>query len=445
MFEARLQSFDVASEGAATAPRVAALRAELARRGLDGFVVPSADRHQNEYVPPFEARLAWLTGFTGSAGAAIVLADRAAIFVDGRYTLQAGQQVDANIFAVEHLVERPPESWLETNLPAGAKLGYDPWLHNVESAEKLAKACAAAGATLVPAEPNPIDGIWRNRPPPPCGEVTLHELRYAGETSSAKLARIQAELVKLRADALVVSDPHAVAWTFNIRGGDVAHTPLPLAFAIVPRKGRPALYVAGEKLTNAVRHALEDIADVREPAAFERDLAELGAAKRTVRLDQATAANVLSRAVTAAGGKVVRGVDPIAAIKAVKNATEIEGARAAQVRDGVAVTRFLAWFDREAPQGGLTEIDAVAALETFRRETGALKDISFPTIAGSGPNGAVVHYRVTRESNRRIGAGELFLIDSGGQYLDGTTDVTRTVAVGTPSAEIGRASCRERV
>jgi Xaa-Pro aminopeptidase len=436
MFEARFQSFDVASEGAATASRVASLRAELARRGLEGFIVPSADRHQNEYAPACEARLAWLTGFTGSAGTAIVLAERAAIFVDGRYTLQAAQQVDSDLFTVEHLIDRPPQAWLEANLPAAAKLGYDPWLHTVEGAEKLAKACAAAGATLVATAPNPIDGIWRDRPPQPCAEITLHQLRYAGEASSAKLARIQAELAKLRADALVVSDPHAVAWTFNIRGGDVAHTPLPLAFAIVSTEGRPALYVAPEKLTNAVRHVLEDVADVREPAAFEGDLAALGAAERTVRLDEATAADALARAIAEPGGKPVRGPDPIARMKAVKNATEIEGARAAQVRDGVAMTRFLAWFDAQAPQGGLTEIDAVAALESFRRETGALQDISFPTIAGAGANGAIVHYRVTRGSNRRIQPGELFLVDSGGQYLDGTTDITRTVAVGTPSAEM---------
>ncbi len=436
MFEARFQSFDVANERAATAPRVAALRAELALRGLAGFIVPCADRHQDEYLPPSEARLAWLTGFTGSAGTAIVLAERAAIFVDGRYTLQVREQVDTAIFAVEHLVEAPPDTWIEANLPAGGKLGYDPWLHTLEGAERLAKACAAAGGTLAPTEPNPIDAIWSDRPPPPLGAVTLHDLRYAGEAAPAKIARIQKEIVKLRADALVVSDPHAIAWAFNIRGSDVAHTPLPLAFAIVPKEGRSILYVDGRKLDNAVRQAIEDVAEVREPAAFTRDLAALGAEHRTLRLDQATAADALARAITGAGGKIVRGADPIVAMKAVKNATEIDGARAAQRRDGAAVARFLAWFEREAPNGRLTEIDAVAALETFRRDTGELKDVSFPTIAGAGPDGAIVHYRVTRESNRAISSGELFLIDSGGQYLDGTTDITRTVAVGAPSKEM---------
>jgi Xaa-Pro aminopeptidase len=436
MFEARFQSFDDADQHATTAPRVAALRAELARRGLAGFIVPSADRHQNEYPPPSELRLTWLTGFTGSAGLAIVLSDRAAIFADGRYTLQVHDQVDGTIFTVEHLVEAPPDTWIEANLPAGGKLGYDPWLHTVEGAERLAKACAAAGGTLQPTDPNPIDTIWADRPAAPLGPVTLHDLRYAGEEATAKLARIREELTKLRADALVVSDAHATAWTFNIRGADVAHTPLPLAFAIVPKAGRPALYIQGRKLDNAVRRHLEEVTDVREPASFTRDLAALGAEQRVVRLDQATAADALARAITAAGGKIQRGPDPIVAMKAVKNPTEIAGARAAHQRDGAAMARFLAWFDREAPRGRLTETDAVAALETFRRDTGALKDVSFPTIAGAGPNGAIVHYRVTRASNRTISPGELFLIDSGGQYLDGTTDITRTVAVGTPGDEM---------
>jgi Xaa-Pro aminopeptidase len=436
MFEARFQTFEDTSEGAATGPRVAALRAALARRGLDGFVVPRADRHQNEYLPPSEERLAWLTGFTGSAGLAIVLSDRAVIFVDGRYTLQVKDQVDGAIFTVEHLVDAPPETWLETNLPHGAKLGYDPWLHTTEGAEKLAKACASVGAALVATEPNPIDAIWSDRPAPPLGPVVLHEFKFAGEKASSKLERIRAEIAKLRADAIVVSNPQAVAWTFNIRGADVAHTPLPLCFAIVPKDGTPWLYVDGRKLSNTVRDKLQELADVREPAALAQDLAALGAAKQTVRLDHATGADALARIITKAGGKVARGPDPTAMMKAVKNATEIAGARAAHLRDGAAVVRFLAWLDRAAPSGKLTEIDAVAALESFRRETGKLKDVSFPTISGSGPNGAVVHYRVTHRSNRKIARGELFLVDSGAQYEDGTTDITRTIAIGKPTREM---------
>jgi Xaa-Pro aminopeptidase len=436
MFEAHFQTFEDAAAASATAPRVAALRSELARRGLAGFIVPRTDRFQSEYLPPSEQRLAWLTGFTGSAGVAIVLADRAAIFVDGRYTLQVRDQIDPDIFAVEHLVDTPPETWLEANLAAGAQLGYDPWLHTVEGAERLAKACAAADAALVPTDPNPIDAIWTDRPAPPLGPVTPHNLGFAGEDAATKLVRIRGEIVKLKADALVVSNPQDVAWAFNIRGADVTHTPLPLASAIVPQEGRASLYIEGRKLTNAVRNALEALSDVREPSAFPDDLAALGAAKRTVRLDQASAADALAKLVTQAGGKVARGSAPIALMKSVKNATEIAGARAAHVRDGAAVARFLAWLDCEAPAGTLTEIDAVAALESFRRDTGKLKDISFDTISGSGPNGAIVHYRVTRKSNRRLGMGELFLIDSGGQYEDGTTDITRTVALGEPSAEM---------
>src|SRR6516165_3597344 len=392
MFEARFQSFEDRAERAASGPRVAALRTELARRGLTGFIVPRSDRHQNEYVPASEQRLAWLTGFTGSAGVAIVLMQRALLFVDGRYTLQAREQVDTSLFAIEHLVDTPPDRWIEENLAIGDRLGYDPWLHTVEGAERLGKACAAAGVTLVAVEPDLIDAIWADRPAPPLGAVTVHDVRFAGEAAEDKLARIRAEVAKLRADALVVSDPHAVAWTFNIRGADVAHTPLPLAFAIVPQAGRPSLYVDGRKLSNDVRNRLEVLADVREPSDFVGALGALGRQKQTVRLDQATAADALAR--------------------------------------------FLAWFDREAPRGKLTEIEAVTALESFRRDTGLLKDISFPTIAGAGPDGAIVHYRVTSRSNRAVAPGELFLIDSGGQYEDGTTDITRTIAVGEPTAEM---------
>ena len=332
MFEALFQSFDD-PQPAQTGPRVQALRAELARRGLSGLILPRADRHQNEYVPPSEERLAWLTGFSGSAGTVVVLADRAALFVDGRYTLQAAGQMDAAVFAVVPIADTPVERWLEQNLPADAKLGYDPWLHTAEGAERLAKACATAGASLVPVEPNPIDTIWADRPGPPLGAVALHDLRFAGEATNAKLEKIRAEIGSLRADALVVSDPHAVAWTFNIRGSDVAHTPLPLAFAIVPKEGRPTLYVDSAKLSNAVRHKLEETTEVREPGAFIGDLRSLGTAHRNVRLDQATGADALSRIIGDAGGKVTRGLDPIAMMKAVKNPVEIEGARAVHVRD----------------------------------------------------------------------------------------------------------------
>ena len=436
MFGAHFQSFEDLSERGATAPRLAALRAELKRRALDGFIVPRADRYQNEYVPACAQRLAWLTGFTGSAGTAIVLADRAAIFVDGRYLVQVREEVDVAAFAVEHLVEHPPPAWIEENLRPGLKLGYSPWLHTVDAAERLAKACETAGGSLVAVDDNPLDACWRDRPQPPLGAVALHDLRFAGEDTAAKLARVRADLHK--ADALVVCNPQGVSWLFNIRGSDVPHTPVVLAYAVVPRDGRPALYLDPRKLDGEVRRRLAELAEVRAVADFARDLAALGTTQAAVRLDPAACPDAIARIVAAAGGKVLRGADPIATLQAVKNAAEIAGARAAQLRDGAAVTRFLAWFDREAPRGRLTEIDAVEALESFRRDSGLLKDISFPTIAGAGPDGAIVHYRVTRRSNRRIAPGELFLVDSGGQYEDGTTDITRTLCVGAPDAEMRR-------
>jgi Xaa-Pro aminopeptidase len=288
---------------------------------------------------------------------------------------------------------------------------------------------------LVPVNDDPFDAIWQGRPQPPLGAIVAHDLRYAGEAAAAKLARVRAELEKAHADALIVSDPQDVSWLFNIRGSDVPHTPVALAFALVSKDGRPALYVDARKLGNDIRHRLEELADVLPNEDFERDLAALGKAQRAVRLDPSGCPEAIARLVTDNGGKVLRGSDPIAPMKSVKNATEVAGARAAQLRDGAAVTRFLAWFDREAPAGKLTEIDAVEALESFRRDTGLLKDVSFPTIAGAGADGAIVHYRVTRASNRRIAPDELFLVDSGGQYEDGTTDITRTVAVGMPGAD----------
>jgi Xaa-Pro aminopeptidase len=315
-------------------------------------------------------------------------------------------------------------------------VGFDPWLHTSSAAERLAAACAKASAELVAVDSNPVDSVWTERPPPPLAPVAVHGVQYSGETAEEKLKRIRPEIAKLGVEALVLSDSHAVAWTFNIRGADVSHTPLPLSYALVPQDGRPIVFIDHRKLSNSARDHLEQSAEVREPDALAPDLAKLAGHGAAIALDTTTAADALSRLISAAGGKPVRGSDPISLLKAVKNRTEIEGTRTAHRRDAVALARFLAWIDREAPSGRLTEIDAVEALETFRRDTGALKDVSFPTIAGAGPNGAIVHYRVTRKSNRRISPGDLLLIDSGAQYEDGTTDVTRTIAIGEPSAEM---------
>ena len=436
MFEAHFQTFEEPEAGVALTARLAALREELARRKLTGFVVPRADQQQNEYVPPSEERLAWLTGFTGSAGLAVVLPHEAAVFVDGRYTLQAAKQVDATAWTVESLIDPPPESWVAARMKAGDRLGFDPWLHTFAAAERLAAACAKAGAELVAVDSNPIDAIWPDRPQPPLAPVAIHGIEHAGVTEAEKLTQIRGEIARLGADALVLSDSHAVAWTFNIRGADVAHTPLPLSYALVPKDGRPTIFIDHRKLSNLTRDHLEQSADVREPDAMAPTLMALAKGGGSIALDNATAADALSRLIAGAGGKPLRGSDPVALLKAVKNATEIKGTKTAHVRDAVALARFLAWIDREAPSGKLTEIDAVEALETFRRDTGALKDVSFPTISGTGPNGAIVHYRVTRKSNRRIASGDLLLIDSGAQYEDGTTDVTRTMAVGEPTDEM---------
>jgi Xaa-Pro aminopeptidase len=289
---------------------------------------------------------------------------------------------------------------------------------------------------LVAVDSNPLDSVWTERPAPPLGPVAIHGTQFSGEAETDKLRRIRLEIAQLGVDALVLSDSHAVAWTFNIRGADVSHTPLPLSYALVPKDGRPTVFIDHRKLSNSARDHLEQSADVEEPDALTPKLIELAQRGASIGLDNATAADALSRLIGAAGGKPVRGSDPVSLLKAVKNATEVEGTRSAHRRDAVALARFLAWIDREAPSGALTEIDTVEALETFRRDTGALKDVSFPTIAGTGPNGAIVHYRVTRKTNRRIAPGDLLLIDSGAQYEDGTTDVTRTIAIGEPTSEM---------
>jgi Xaa-Pro aminopeptidase len=436
MFEAHFQTFEETEGGVALTARLGAFREELARRKLTGFVVPRADQQQNEYVAPSEERLAWLTGFTGSAGMAVVLTKEAAVFVDGRYTLQAGKQVDRKAWHIEPLVDPPPEQWLTRHLAKGDRLGFDPWLHTSAAAERLAAACAKAGAELVAVDSNPVDAIWQERPAPPLGPVAIQGLQFSGEAEAEKLKRIRLEIAKLGVDALVLSDSHGVAWTFNIRGADVSHTPLPLSYALVPKEGRPTVFIDHRKLSNSSRDHLEHSADVEDPDKLAPKLIELARRGASIALDSATAADALSRLIKGAGGKPVPGGDPVTLLKAVKNITEIEGTRTAHHRDAVALTRFLAWVDREAPSGALTEIDAVEALETFRRRTGALKDVSFPTISGTGPNGAIVHYRVTRKSNRRITPGDLLLIDSGAQYQDGTTDVTRTIAIGEPTAEM---------
>jgi Xaa-Pro aminopeptidase len=418
------------------ADRLIALRAELQRRGIDGFLVPRSDEHQGEYVPARAQRLAWLTGFTGSAGLAIVLADKAAIFIDGRYTLQVTQQVDVNLFAPQPLAQVTPDKWLGENLRPGMKLAFDPWLHGIGECERLAAACAKAGAELVPLESNPVDAVWPDQPPPPLGPVVPHAQDYAGDDSMAKRQRIAAELLRLKADAAVLSLPDSIAWLLNIRGADVPHVPLPLSFAIIHADTSVDLFVDPRKLTEASRQHLGNQVSVQPPQALDAALDALGVAGRAVLVDPSSAPFRIAARLQKAGARLLREADPVALPKACKNAVEIDGTRKAHARDGAALTRFLGWLSEASAKGGLTEIEASDRLEAIRREHAACRDLSFDTISGAGPNGAIVHYRATERSNRKLNAGELYLVDSGAQYPDGTTDVTRTIAIGQPSEEM---------
>lgn len=414
--------------------RLDRLRAELARQGLDGFIVPHADEFQNEYLPPSAERLAWITGFTGSAGAAVVLKDRAAAFTDGRYTIQIHEQVDAGLFDIRHISDEPPKDWVAEHLGQGGRLGYDPWLHTERALDIWRKAAAKAGGEIVAVEHNPLDAVWTDRPLAPAAPVTPHGEEFAGESSASKRERVALSLAEAGADSAVITAPDSIAWLLNIRGGDVAHSPLPLSFAILYATGRVEWFVAPVKTGPELAAHLGGDVTIRDAAEFEGALWALG--NNRVLADPAATAALVFERLGKAGAHIVRADDPCQMPKACKNAVEIEGMRNAHRRDGVALTRFLAWLAAEAPKGGVSEIAAADRLESLRFEGEHITDLSFRTISGSGPNGAIVHYSVTPESDRTLGSGELYLVDSGGQYRDGTTDVTRTVAIGEPSAEM---------
>jgi Xaa-Pro aminopeptidase len=415
--------------------RVERLRKQLAQEGLAGFLIPRADEHQGEYVPPRAQRLAWVSGFTGSAGLAAVLTDAAAIFVDGRYTLQVRDEAPGDVFEYHHATESPPAEWLRLRLHQGDRLGYDPWLHTIESVERLQAACAKAGATLVPLAENLVDRIWDDQPSPPRGPIVPHDLKHAGRPSPDKRREIAELLARDAVDAVALTAPDSIAWLLNIRGSDVAHTPLPLAFAVVHRDASVDLFVDPAKVTPGVLEHLGDGVHVLPLDALGAALDSLGGARRTVQADPtATAAWIIQR-LAGAGATVSRAADPCLLPKASKNDVELAGARSAHQKDGIALSRFLAWLVREGPTGRLTEITAAERLDALRAEESMFRDVSFPTISGAGPNGAIVHYRATPRTDRRIEPGMLYLVDSGAQYLDGTTDVTRTVAIGPPTAE----------
>ncbi|WP_366555324.1 aminopeptidase P family protein [Aquibaculum sediminis] len=430
--------------------RLTALRGELRNRGLDGFLVPRADEFQGEYVPPSAERLSWLTGFTGSAGFAAVLMDQAALFVDGRYTLQAAQQCNPELYEMRHVSQQPLATWLREHLE-GRQLGYDPWLHTESQVRRLTTACERAGGLLVASPDNPLDAVWSDRPEPPLGEISLHPLAFAGRSTVEKYADVVANLREAGAEAAVLTQPDSLAWLLNVRGSDVPRTPLPLSFAIVyipeaapqeegtsapagNREGRIEWFLDQRKLPEVLQADL----DPRVVLRWQGELGEAlgGLSARRILVDPDSAAAWVFDRLRGGEAQIVEGADPCALPKACKNPVELEGTRAAHRRDGVAVTRFLAWLETETARGAVTEMQATERLAALRAEQELFRDLSFDTISGSGPNGAIVHYRVTEESDRSLSQGELYLVDSGGQYLDGTTDVTRTIAIGAPSAEM---------
>jgi Xaa-Pro aminopeptidase len=409
------------------AERLAALRAELARAGVDGFLVPRADEYLGEYVPPAGERLAWLSGFTGSAGLAVVLADRAALFTDGRYTTQAAQQADPALWEVRHITDQPAAEWLATHA-AGRRIGYDPWLHAEAALARLEKP----GLAFVPLPANPVDAIWAGRPAPPMAAAVPHPLRFAGTSAAEKRATAAEALRAAGEDAAVLADPHSLAWLLNIRGGDLDHTPLALGFGLLRADASAEVFMDPGKVPPETRAHLGNDVVVRPRGELATALGAL--AGKRVRLDAEATPAWFAATLRAAGATVAPGDDPCRLPRARKNAVEQAGARAAQGRDAVALARFLAWFAAAAPTRRESEISAAEQLLAFRREVALFQAESFPAISGAGENGAIVHYRVTPESNRPIHPDECYLIDSGGQFLDGTTDVTRTLWTGPGAA-----------
>lgn len=416
--------------------RLEALRTELNKRHLDGFVIPRSDEHQGEYVARRSERLAWLTGFTGSAGSAVVLIGRAAVFVDGRYTLQAAAEVESDLYDIEPVAETPPTDWIAAHLRKGQRLGYDPWLHTPTQIKRLSAACRKAGGELVAVEENLIDCIWEDQPSPPISPVIAHPKKLAGETSSAKRQKLAETLDKDGIDVQILSAPDSIAWLLNVRGADVPFTPFVLSFALLHRDGTVDWFLDLRKLPGALARHLGDQVRPHPLDALGPLLDALGPAKKKVRLDPASAPSWISARLEAAGLTPAHGADPCQLPKARKNAAEIEGMRAAHLRDAVAVTRFLHWLDKTVMERKITEVKAAETLKALRAEDETFRDLSFDTISGAGPNGAIVHYRVTPETNRQLKTGSLYLVDSGGQYVDGTTDITRTIAIGQPKKEM---------
>ena len=416
------------------ADRLAALREQLKTDRLDGFVVPLTDEHMSEYVGSYAQRLAWLTGFEGSAGAAVVLPQKAAIFVDGRYTIQVRSQVDGKHWSYQSVPETSIADWLKDHAGKGARIGYDPWLHTRDWVKKAREALGSRGAELVAVGQNPIDKIWYERPEPSKAKLVVQPDEYAGRGAAEKRTDIAEWLENKDADAAVLSALDSIAWAFNVRGQDVSHTPVALAYAIVHKDGTADLFVADEKVGPDVRQHFGNGVRLHDRDAFERALAEYEG--KTVAVDPEHAVAAIFDALESAGAKVIAVRDPTVLPRAIKNKVEIAGQRAAQARDGAVIARFLHWIDEKAPGGDVDELRASNKLEALRRENPEFRDLSFDSISGAGPNGAIVHYRSSEKTNRKLEQGTLYLIDSGGQYIDGTTDITRTVPIGEPTDEM---------
>ena len=419
-----------------TAARLALLRAVMKKQNLAGYIVPRQDEFQGEYVASYAERLNWLTGFAGSWGLAIVTSKKAAIFVDGRYTVQVREQVDSNLITPMHLIDEPPTKWIETNLKKNDRLGFDPWLITASEAKRFAAACEKAGAKLVAVSKNPIDKIWADQPARPQNALSVQPLQFAGRNVADKLADMSAALMKAGADAAVLAEPSSVSWVMNIRGGDVPFTPVVLAYAILHKNGKAELFVDKAKLPDDVRDHLKANTIIRKPDELTMALKKLGDQKAKVLIDVSSAPEIVRGTLKSAGASIVEGQDPCTMPKACKNSRELNGARAAQLRDGAALSRYLHWLSVEAPKGELTEATAADKLTAFRKDTGVLLDLSFSTISASGANAAIPHYHVDPDNCRAINNNEIYLIDSGGQYQDGTTDVTRTVIIGQPTDEM---------
>jgi len=432
------QSFKVISSPGDAAPRLAKLRQRLEGLALDGFLVPRADEHQGEYVPERAQRLGWLTGFTGSAGQALILRQKAVIFVDGRYTLQVRQQTDNSLFTYHDLVPDGVGQWLGAHA-AGLKIGFDPWLHTLAEIDHLNQVMRQVGGDLSAVAHNLVDLIWEDQPAAPCAPVSIQPLTLAGQEARDKIEMMDVKMEEAGADAALLTDPSSIAWVFNIRGRDVSNTPLPLSFALLRRASKPLLFMDKRKLGQQETAYLDPLCQLEAPEDLEKSLAHLAGAGAKILIDERLTAEKIRLIIKAAGGVMVSGKDPARLPRAVKNAQELAGARAAHLRDGVALARFFSWVDRQ-PVGSQDEISLAQKLEQCRAETATqlgskLEDLSFETISGAGPDGAIIHYRVNEMTNRTLQAGELYLVDSGAQYRDGTTDVTRTVACGEVGEE----------